>query len=132
MQCDGKRPTCSPCLRQEAHCHYESLVPDRSALRRRSDECVDQLFHLLNQADWHNSTNIRLARRVKELEAELGSIRSKERCNVNAEIIPSAHEPAENSVEDVPDEGAVDTLATDAFNEVPELKIGYFGKSSPL
>jgi hypothetical protein len=56
---------------------------------------------------------------VKELEAELASSTAPV-----AEPTPLPHDA---SIAE--DESSVDAIASNAFNEIPEKDIGYFGKS---
>lgn len=91
------------------------------------EKMASRTTHLCNQlkgpAHGINSTYVQLTQRVKELEARLSP--------TTAEAVA---EPSPNPTEAVTmdDETSVDALATNAFDEVPQRDIGYFGETGRL
>ncbi|KAF2240183.1 hypothetical protein BU26DRAFT_402753, partial [Trematosphaeria pertusa] len=103
-RCDGIRPGCSTCLELNLPCCYEDLQsPEKNGKRKDGQP-----------------TYVQLTQRVKELEARLSP--------TTAEAVA---EPSPNPTEAVTmdDETSVDALATNAFDEVPQRDIGYFGET---
>jgi hypothetical protein len=104
-------------LRTRTKVHQRSRK-SLSAVQSTSYKNVDRRF----------STYDELSRKVKELESKL---RTAKESNDPTNAMPKLP-TTEESIERLPpeDEAAVDELATQVFNELPERNIGHFGPAS--
>ncbi|CAK7229009.1 hypothetical protein SCUCBS95973_007072 [Sporothrix curviconia] len=123
-KCDGARPSCTRCSRQNTECVYTLNVNDR-----RMDRQEERRAHLA------------LKHKVSELEARLAAKGSpNERGMVmmggdESEDDSPAQAPSNAGLSDAGSRGtnagsAVDALATGAFDHRPAAEIGYFGPTS--
>ncbi|CAK7200456.1 hypothetical protein SEUCBS139899_003151 [Sporothrix eucalyptigena] len=114
-KCDGARPSCTRCSRQNTECVYTLNVHDR-----RMDRQEERRAHLA------------LKHKVSELEARLAAKASP---GDESEDGSPAQAPSNAGLSDAGSRGtnagsAVDTLATGAFDHRPAAEIGYFGPTS--
>ncbi|CAK7235278.1 hypothetical protein SBRCBS47491_009238 [Sporothrix bragantina] len=123
-KCDGGRPSCTRCSRQNTECVYTLNVHDR-----RMDRQEERRAHLA------------LKHKVSELEAKLaakgspGDRTDRMDRNDESEDDSPAQAPSNAGLSDAGSRGtnagsAVDALATGAFDHRPAAEIGYFGPTS--